>query len=360
MVMGAGWAGARAATTTSGPGMSLMSEWAGMSYYAEIPGVIWNVQRVGPSTGMPTRTMQADLLAAYTLSHGDTRHPILLPANPDECFEFGQACFDLAERLQTLVFVLSDLDLGMNLFTSKKFSEPTKPFDRGKVLTERDFETRTTPFYRYADVDNDGIPERTVPGTRSPAAQWLARGSGHNFKGQYTEKPDEYLQVVDRLKKKFETAKTFVPHPIISSSATLQAAPSVLTALTEAGRTPASPTVGIIAFGSSDFPMKEARDQLLSGGIDTAYLRVRALPMSTEVFDFIKSHDRIYVVEQNRDGQLRNILEMEVPRLSSKLESVLHYDGLPLYASKISSAILNSEQRSDKSPRAPERTASTV
>ena len=342
IVMGAGWAGARAATTTSGPGISLMSEWAGMSYYAEIPGVIWDVQRVGPSTGMPTRTMQADLLKAYVLSHGDTRHPVLLPANPEECFEFGQTCFDLAEQLQTLVFVLSDLDLGMNLFVSKKFQEPTQPFLRGKVLHEEDFKNRTLPFHRYEDVDQDGIPYRTVPGTRDPGAQWLARGSGHNYKGQYTEKPDEYVHVVDRLKKKFETAKTLVPAPIISRSA-----------ISKEG----SAKIGIIAFGSSDFPMQEARDQLLAKQIDTAYLRVRALPMSSAVLDFINAYDRIYVVEQNRDGQLRDILEMELPLVSHKLESVLHYDGLPLYAEKISGVILRHEQNAKGKQPTQERSA---
>lgn len=323
MVVGAGWAGARAMTATSGPGISLMSEFAGYSYFAEIPAVIWNIQRVGPSTGLPTRTMQGDLVSCYTLSHGDTKHPLLLPGNPAECYEFGQTCFDLSERFQTLVFVLSDLDIGINFWTTPEFPAPTKAYDRGKIVTAEDLEAGKQ-FFRYKDVDGDGIPYRTLPGTRHPSAPYFTRGSGHNEKAQYTEKSEDYRILMDRLNKKFETLRTEVPKPIVDEK-------------------PGN-RIGILAYGSSDLPMAEARALLDAQSLKTNYMRVRAIPFSTEVKSFIERHDRVYVVEQNRDGQMKQLLYWDYPELTQKLRSVLHYDGMPLYAKKIADGISSQEK----------------
>ena len=323
MVIGAGWAGARAMTATSGPGISLMSEFAGYSYFAEVPAVIWNIQRVGPSTGLPTRTMQGDLLSCFSLSHGDTKHPLLLPGNPAECYEFGQTCFDLSERFQTLVFVLSDLDIGMNFWTTPEFPPASKAFDRGKIMTAADLESGKQ-FLRYKDVDGDGIPYRTLPGTRHPSAPYFTRGSGHNEKAQYTEKSEDYKVLMDRLNKKFETLRSWVPKPIVDE-------------------TPGA-KIGILAYGSSDLPMAEARALIESEKLSTNYMRVRAVPFTSEVKAFIERHDRVYVVEQNRDAQLKQLLYLDFPELSQKLRSVLHYDGLPLYAKKIADGILSQER----------------
>ncbi|OQW53723.1 MAG: ferredoxin oxidoreductase [Proteobacteria bacterium SG_bin7] len=322
MVMGAGWSGARAMTATSGPGVSLMAEAAGFSYYAEIPAVIWDIQRAGPSTGLPTRTQQADIGFAATLSHGDTKHVLLFPATPDECFEFGQTCFDLAERLQTLVIVMSDIDLGMNLWITDEFKYPTKPFDRGKVVDAEKLKNMAQ-YYRYEDTDKDGIPYRTLPGTHHPAAGFLTRGSGHNEKAQYTENNVQYQTVLDRLTRKFETAKKFVPKPIIE--------------------TMRDSSVGIIAFGSSHWAVVESRDQLQKKKLNTDYLRVRAFPFTNEIKDFVRSHERVYVVEQNRDGQVFKLLQIEYPEMATKLKSVTNYDGLPLDASRITNPILKME-----------------
>ena len=282
MVLGAGWAGARSMTATSGPGISLMAEFSGLGYFAEIPGVIFDVQRTGPSTGMPTRTSQADLLSTAFLSHGDTKHVILLPGSVKECFEFGYAAFDLAERLQTPVFVLSDLDLGMNNWMSDPFDYPSKPLDRGKVLTAEDL-NRLGGFARYADVDGDGIGYRTLPGTDHPKAAYFTRGSGHNSKAAYTEKPDEYVEVMERLARKFKTAQTLVPAPVLERSTGAK--------------------IGVIAFGTSDFAVNEALDELKKQHkLDVDYLRVRAYPFNDAVHEFVASHQRIYVVEQNRDA----------------------------------------------------------
>lgn len=313
MVLGAGWAGARAITATSGPGISLMAEAAGYAYYTEIPSVIWDVQRVGPSTGMPTRTAQGDITSALYLSHGDTKHPLLIPGNIGECFEFGQTCFDLAERLQTLVFVLTDLDLGMNLWMDDEFKFPTKPMDRGKVLTEKELATMTQ-FHRYADPDNDGIPYRTLPGTQHELAAYFNRGSGHNSKAGYTEKADEYQEIMDRLSKKWETAKTLVPRPIIDSK---------------------NSKIGIIAYGTSDAPMAEARHILSNKNIQTDYLRLRAIPFTDSVVKFIEQHERVYVIDQNRDAQMFGLLQHEYPHLHTKLQSITHYDGTPITAEHI-------------------------
>jgi 2-oxoglutarate/2-oxoacid ferredoxin oxidoreductase subunit alpha len=324
MVLGAGWTGARAMTATSGPGISLMSEFAGYSYYAEIPAVIWDIQRAGPSTGLPTRTSQGDLSFISTISHGDTKHVMLFPANPQECFDYGQTAFDLADRLQTMVFVLSDLDLGMNYWITDKFKVPTKNFDRGKVLNAEQLATRSS-FGRYEDSDGDGIPYRTLPGTKHPSAPYFTRGSGHDEKARYTESNEVYKRVLDRLKKKFETAKTFVPTPIIEQNAAKK--------------------VGIVAFGSTDIVMKEARAALKNKKIDPSYMRIRAYPFNNEVAEFLKTHERIYVVEQNRDGQMKNLLCSEFPDAAAKLQSVLHYDGLPIIAESVVNPVFERESR---------------
>jgi len=324
MVLGAGWAGARAMTATSGPGISLMAEFSGLGYWAEIPGVIFDVQRTGPSTGMPTRTSQADLLSTAFLSHGDTKHVLLLPGNVKECYELAGASFDLAERLQTPIFVLSDLDLGMNNWMSEPFTYPDKPLDRGKVLTAEDL-TKLGGFARYKDVDGDAIGYRTLPGTDHPAAAYFTRGSGHNEKAGYTEKPDDYIQQMERLNKKWETARTLVPKPVIVQDGKSK--------------------IGIIAFGTTDPAITESRDQLrLEYGIETDYLRLRAYPFSQEIFDFIASHERIYVAEQNRDAQLATLIKMELkPTDIAKLRNILHYNGLPVDARSLTDQLAKQE-----------------
>ncbi|HKO20038.1 MAG TPA: 2-oxoacid:acceptor oxidoreductase subunit alpha [Acidobacteriaceae bacterium] len=325
MVLGAGWAGARSMTASSGPGISLMAEFAGLGYYAEIPGVIFDIQRTGPSTGLPTRTSQADLTFVAGLSHGDTKHVILLPGSVKECFEFGLACFDLAEQLQTPVFMLSDLDLGMNNWMSEPFEYPQAPVTRGKVLTAEQLE-KLGGFGRYKDVDGDGIPYRTLPGTDHPLAAYFTRGSGHNEKALYSERPDDYENNMLRLARKFETAKTLVPKPILEGS----------------GRE----NIGIVAFGTSHWAVQESRDQLeRENKIATDYLRVRAYPFTQEVMDFVASHDRIYVVEQNRDAQMLNLLKIDGdPKDAVKLRPVLHFNGLPIDARSITSAITGQER----------------
>ncbi len=321
MVVGAGWAGARAVTATSGPGLSLMSEAAGLAYYAEIPAVIWDVQRVGPSTGLPTRTMQGDLLSAYYLSHGDTKHVVLLPSTPAECFEFGQTALDLAEELQTLVIVLSDLDLGMNLHITDRFAYPTAPFRRGKVLTAEQVEHRGG-FARYKDVDGDGIGYRTLPGTDHPLAAYFTRGTGHDETSAYSENPEVYKANMDRLSRKFATAKTLVPRPIIESGG----------------------KIGLLTFGSSLEAVREARVELAASGVKTSQLVLRALPFTDEVEKFLENHERVYVIEQNRDGQMMQILRAELPQLAGKCISVLHYDGLPLDAETVVEQVRQGER----------------
>jgi 2-oxoglutarate/2-oxoacid ferredoxin oxidoreductase subunit alpha len=324
MVLGAGWAGARAMTSTSGPGISLMAEFAGLGYYAEIPGVIFDVQRSGPSTGMPTRTSQADLLSTAFLSHGDTKHIILLPGNVKECYEFGYAVFDLAERLQTPVFVLSDLDLGMNNWMSEPFTYPEKPLDRGKVLTAEDL-ARLGGFARYRDVDGDGIGWRTLPGTNHPKAAYFTRGSGHNDAAGYTERPDEYQAVVDRLSRKFETARDLVPAPVTVKNGASK--------------------IGFLVYGSTDFAMRESLDQIRDEyGRTVDYMRIRAYPFSHQIHDFVASHERIYVVEQDRDAQLASLLKLDLPADQViKLRSILHYNGLPVDARSITAEFATRE-----------------
>ena len=318
MVLGAGWAGARAMTTTSGPGISLMAEFVGLGYYAEIPGVFVDIQRVGPSTGLPTRTMQGDVSFAYTLSHGDTRHPVLLPGTVLECYEFLAQAFDLAEQLQTPVFVLSDLDLGMNLWMTDPLPYPEQGFDRGKVLRKEDLD-HMVRFERYRDVDGDGVPWRTLPGTEHPLAGYFTRGSGHDEAARYTESDEAYTRVMDRLARKLETGREKLPSPVIDDG---------------------SAEVGVIAYGSSHHAMVEARDILRAVRIPTDYLRVRALPIASEVADFVAHHSRVYVVDQNRDGQMHQILQVELGgHLADRLLSVRHYDGLPLFAYDLVQAI---------------------
>jgi 2-oxoglutarate ferredoxin oxidoreductase subunit alpha len=317
MVLGAGWAGARSMTATSGPGFSLMTEFCGLGYYAEIPGVIINVQRAGPSTGLPTRTQQADLLMTAFLSHGDTKHPILFPGSVKECFELTQEAFDLAERLQTPVFVLTDLDLGMNNWVSESFDYPSKPLDRGKVLTAADLERLGGEFARYRDVDGDAIGWRTLPGTLHPKAAYFTRGSGHNDAAEYTEDPAEYQAVMERLARKFETARQLLPAPVM---------------VRDTGS-----KIGFLAFGSTDCALRESLDQIRQRyGQEADYLRLRAWPFAPAIHDFVASHERIYVVEQNRDAQLASLLKLDLPAGQvTKLRSILHYNGLPVDAESI-------------------------
>jgi len=326
MVIGAGWAGARAMTSTSGPGVSLMAEFAGLAYYAEVPGVIFDIQRVGPSTGLPTRTAQGDILSTAVNSHGDTQHVMLLPGSVAECYTMAAESFDLAERLQTIVYVMSDLDLGMNTWMSQPFPYIDKPMDRGKVLSDAKVKELGATWGRYKDVDGDGIPWRSLPGT--PAPGYFTRGSGHNEMAQYTERPDDYVKNLDRLARKFDTAKTIVPAPIL--------------------QTQAGAKVGIIAYGSSDFAVLESRDQLdAECSLKTSYLRLRAYPFTPAVEEFIRNHDRVYVVEQNRDAQMLKLLRIDLdPALSTRLRSVLHYNGLPIDARSITDSLTAQERNS--------------
>jgi 2-oxoglutarate ferredoxin oxidoreductase subunit alpha len=324
IVFGAGWAGARAMTSTSGPGISLMAEYAGFGYFAEIPGVIFDVQRAGPSTGLPTRTMQGDVSFAYTLSHGDTKHIVLLPATVEEAYTFAMEAFDLAERFQAPVFVLSDLDLGMNSWLTKPLPYPEKPFDRGKVLSAEDL-AKLDSWGRYRDVDGDGIPYRTLPGTNHESAGFFTRGTGHDEQARYSEHPQTWQRGLDRLVRKHETARTRVPQPISDEG---------------------QRSVGVIAYGTTHHAFVEAREILQGDGIETDYLRVRALPLSSDVASFVDRHERVYVVEQNRDGQLYGILRSELPpHLVSRLHSVRHYNGVPIDAHAIVEPLREAERQ---------------
>lgn len=323
MAVGAGWAGLRSMTSTSGPGLSLMAEYVGLAYYAETPLVIWDVQRVGPSTGMPTRTGQCDLLFAYYLSHGDTEHVILLPGSVSECFTFGWKAFDLAERLQTPVIVMSDLDFGMNVWMTPKFEYPDTPMDRGKVLWEKDLERLQGEWARYKDVDGDGIPYRTVLGNRHTRAAYFTRGTGHTDEARYTEDPVIWEQNMARLKRKFETARTLVPKPRIDG---------------------AGSRIGFISYGSTDPAIEEARHLLVKLGVQPDYMQVKALPFCDEVRDFIAAHQRNYVIELNRDGQLHKLLSLDYPQQVCSLVSLAHLDGLPLTARWIVNAFLEKEK----------------
>ena len=318
MVLGAGWNGARAFTPTSGPGISLMSEFLGYGYYAEIPAVLFNVQRVGPSTGMPTRTQQGDILSCAYASHGDTRHVLLFPSSPRECFELAATAFDLAESLQTPVLVLLDLDLGMNDWVSEAFTwdDGYQP-NRGKVLRAADLE-KMDAFYRYLDVDGDGVPYRTLPGEH-PKGAFFTRGSGHNMYGGYTENAGEYQEVMDRLRRKWDHAATLVPAPEVRTATGARAA--------------------VISLGTGDGACSEAVDILAGRGVPLDYMRIRAFPFTREVLNFLNKHQRIYVVEQNRDAQLRTLLINDAGARAEQLVEVLHYNGMPIPATAVVSAI---------------------
>ena len=322
MTLGAGWAGARAMTSTSGPGVSLMGEFAGLGYYAEVPAVIFDVQRVGPSTGLPTRTAQGDILTTAFLSHGDTRHMMLFPASVEECYSMAMDAFDLSERFQTPVFVMSDLDLGMNTWMSPEFEYPNDPPDRGKVV-DADTLERIGKFGRYRDVDGDGIPYRTIPGDDMPA--FFTRGSGHNEWAQYSERPEDYQKNVNRLARKFETARTWMPEPIVDINRKAE--------------------IGIIAYGTTHWAIVECRDRLLKENeLQTSYYRLCGYPFRTALASFVKRHARVYVVEQNRDAQMMTLIKLDIPvDLTSRLHSVLHYTGDPIDADSVGEGILLEE-----------------
>lgn len=318
MTIGAGWAGARSMTATSGPGISLMAEFSGLAYLAEIPVVIWDIQRMGPSTGLPTRTSQGDLIFVRFLGHGDTQQMILLPGNMEECFEFGWRAFDFAERFQTPIFVLSDLDLGMNLWMSKPFKYPETPMDRGKVLSAEQLE-QIDEFARYRDVDGDGIAYRTLPGTDHPKAAYFTRGTGHNDAAVYSESPEHYVENIDRIARKLETARQQLPKPIIQVKQGVE--------------------VGLIGFGSTDPAIREAIERLEEQGIEVNYMRLRAVPFADEVVEFIKNHKRLYVIEMNTDGQMCQLLQLNDPAQAAKLVKLTHNNGLPLSARWITNSL---------------------
>lgn len=322
MAIGAGWSGVRAMTSTSGPGISLMAEFTGLAYFAEIPVVIWDIQRMGPSTGLPTRTSQGDITFVHGLGHGDSQHIMLLPGSVAECFEFGWRAFDIAERVQTPVFVLSDLDLGMNTWMSRPFQYPDQPMDRGKILHEKDLE-EIGEFARYKDVDGDGIPYRTLPGNQHPQSAWFARGTGHTEKAVYSEDPEDWVANTSRLLRKMETAVQFLPGPVIETSAGAE--------------------IGLISFGSTDPAIQEARDRLAENGTETDYLRLRAVPFSDQVREFVENHSRIYVIEMNTLGQMRQLLQLAYPELATRFRSLNWNDGLPLTARWIAESLLERE-----------------
>jgi 2-oxoglutarate ferredoxin oxidoreductase subunit alpha len=324
MCIGAGWAGLRSMTSTSGPGLSLMTEFAGLAYYTEVPVVIWDVTRIGPSTGLPTRTAQSDLTFTAFMGHGDTQHVILLPGSVNECFEFGWRAFDIAERVQAPVFVLSDLDFGMNQWMTEPFKYPDTPMDRGKILSEADIEELKGQWGRYLDKDKDGITYRTIPGNKHPMGAYFLRGTGHDEYARYTEDSATWERMMNRLKSKYVTAKKFMPKPVIKKLRGAKA--------------------GIIAFGSTDPAVLEAQYLLdKEHGVKTDFLRLRAMPFTDEVKDFVKKHDVLYIVELNRDGQLHQLLTLAYPDQATKLVSVARSDGLSATAKWIVDAIQSKE-----------------
>jgi len=322
MTIGAGWAGTRAMTSTSGPGLSLMGEYVGLAFFAEVPVVIWNVQRMGPSTGLPTRTSQGDLMFTRYLGHGDPKHIMLLPNSMEECFEFGWRSLDIAEHFQTPVFVLSDLDLGMNMWMSRQFHYPDQPLDRGKILSPEDLD-QIESFARYRDVDGDGITYRTLPGNDHPKAPWFARGTGHDELAFYSEDPDVWEQNFERLWRKIESAASHLPAPVLQQR-------------------PGS-RIGLIAYGSTDPAVLEAQD-MLAERLPCSYLRVRSVPFTDQVSDFLDRHEVVYVIEMNMEGQMRQLLTIEFPGQAHKLKSLCKNNGLPLTAEWIESALLAKEQ----------------
>ena len=331
MVLGASWNGARSFTATSGPGVSLMNEFLGLAYYSEIPAVLFDIQRVGPSTGMPTRTQQCDVMEAAYASHGDTKHVCLYPRDPEECFYFARDAFDLAERLQTPVMVLSDLDIGMNdwMCPDLKWDDAYVP-DRGKVLRLEEIQ-KLEKFHRYLDVDGDGIPYRTLPGVH-PKAAYFTRGSGHTQYGAYTEDSAEYQIVLDRLTRKFHTAKRLVPMAHIEHDPKID--------------------IALVAYGSSDGAVREARDILSSHGLTANYMRLRAFPFGEDVEKFLEAHRLVFVIEQNRDAQMRSLLTLETRVEKSKLRSLLHYSGLPISSEFIVKGVLAEVEPKTRKPEA--------
>ena len=325
MVVGAGWSGLRAMTSTSGPGLSLMVEYVGLAYFSEVPTVIWDIQRIGPSTGLPTRTSQGDLRLAYFMGHGDVKHVILFPGSVTECFEFGWKAFDIAERLQTPVIVLSDLDFGMNQWMTKPFEYPDRPMDRGKILWEDDLKQMSTKWGRYVDVDGDGITYRTLPGNKLPNAAYFARGTGHDEYANYSEEPGDWENNMLRLRRKIEGNVSLLPKPEIKE---IEGA-----------------MISIISYGSTTVAIHEALEILTQKGYKIDLLRMRSLPTAPEVKDFVHAHERNYVIELNRDGQLHQILRLEIPESSLKLISLSHLDGLPLTAQWVVDQIIAKEEQ---------------
>ena len=322
--VGAGWAGLRSVASTSGPGISLMAETVGLAYFAETPIVLWDVQRVGPSTGLPTRTSQGDLAQIYHLSHGDTQYIIYMPGSVTECFDFGWRALDIADKYQTPVFVLSDLDLGMNYWMTKKFEYPNRPMDRGKLVWEEELE-KFPEWGRYMDIDNDGIPYRTVPGNLSPRAAYFTRGTGHNEYGNYEEDPANWSKLITRIGKKFKNGIKDLPEPVIY-------------------RAKQDAAIGIIGWGSTEIALLETQHLLAEKGIHADFMRIRSLPSDTVTREFIASHQRNYVLELNRDGQLCNILKLEIEEYSQKLISISEIGGLPMSAEWATESIIAKEQ----------------
>ena len=325
MVVGAGWSGLRAMTSTSGPGFSLMVEYVGLAYFSEVPTVIWDIQRIGPSTGLPTRTSQGDLRLAYYMGHGDVKNVILFPGSVTECFEFGWKAFDIAEKLQTPVIVLSDLDFGMNQWMTKPFEYPDRPMDRGKILWEDDLKQMSGKWARYLDVDGDGITYRTLPGNKLPNSAYFARGTGHDEYANYSEEPDDWENNLLRLRRKIDGNVSLLPKPVIMQ--------------TEGA------TISIISYGSTTVAIQEAMETLSLKGYKIDHLRMRSLPTASEVKDFVHSHERNYVIELNRDGQLHQVLRLEIPESSLKLFSISHLDGLPLTAQWVINQIIAKEEK---------------
>lgn len=328
MTIGAGWAGLRSMTSTSGPGLSLMSEYLGLAYYAEVPCVVWDVQRVGPSTGLPTRTQQGDMTQAYFNGHGDTQFVMLMPSSVSECFEFGWRALDIAERLQTPVMVMSDLDLGMNQWMTKKFEYPNQPMDRGKILWEEDIEAlvkENKQWGRYLDIDGDGIPYRTVAGNKHPRSSYFARGTGHDEFGKYSEEPEVWERVLDRIAHKIANSTQYLPAPVITSDGASE--------------------IGIVLIGSAEPAVIEARDQMKAKGMATDSMRIRSIPFHEDVEKFLHDHKRIYVVELNRDGQTRQLLMINYPQYATKMVQVAHTDGLPLTAKWVRETIEAHEEK---------------
>ena len=325
MAIGAGWAGARSMTSTAGPGISLMQEFIGLAYYAEIPVVIFDITRVGPSTGLPTRTQQSDILSLVYCSHGDTKHIVLFPNSVSECFSMAYEAFDLTERFQQPIFVMSDLDLGMNNWMSDPFEYPKIKFDRGKVLSAEDLQ-KLGSFKRYGDVDGDGIPYRTLPGTNHPAAPYFTRGSGHNDRAIYSERPDDYKNNMDRLNKKYDTARQHVPQPVIENAKGAK--------------------IGFLAFGTTHWAIIESLDQLKREyNMPVSYYRLRAVPFASSLIEFVENHDRVYVVEQNRDGQMEMLVKLELPAdLVGKIRSIRHYSGIPIDARFVTDELVAAEK----------------